>query len=275
MSLTEQYQDALRVSDPAVRSRRLAAVAEMQHEAGDLLGSESSLAAASDAAHAVSDPASRAIALIKLAGVYVRLEQGPRGMQTLLAGAGKAADEISDADAKVPVLADLAVATGQQLKDVAAADAYLTTAEDAATSIALPLTKVTALAKIAGAYGKIEQPADAERLVAAALDLARNREDPRTRCDCLAEIAAAQYALKLTESATATFLEAEQAAAAIAAPDSRAYALLNLAEMAKSAGRPGDSQRLLGQAEEVARTVRDPSIRNPLLDEIGASLRGI
>jgi tetratricopeptide (TPR) repeat protein len=270
-SLAQQYQDALKLPDAVERSRRLTGIAEKQQQAADLLSASQSLAAAKEAAHAVADPGSRAAALIRLSGYYVRLEQSASQAQTVLNDARQAIGQVRDVDAKVPLLADLAAARGQHLKDADGAANDLKSAEEAAATIELPLTKTRSLTRIAVAYGKLELANEAERVLAAALDYARSQPDPRQKCDCLAEVAAARAAMKQSDQAMKLLDEARESAGAIAADDSRAYALINLAQKAKSGGRKQTARDLLSQAEDIARNLNDNSIRSPLLDDIQAA----
>lgn len=267
-SLTEQYQNALKLSDPGQRSRRLAAVAEKQQQASDTQGADASLAAAKQAASEISDNASRAGALLNLAGSASRLGKSPTELQGLLVDAGKALDAIKDADAKVPLLADLAAAVGKYLKDTGGAVGYLKSAEEAAGTIAIAQAKANALTKVAVAFGQLGQTAEADRVLSAATEFAKSRMDPREQATCLAAVWSGLVSLKRTEQASAALAEARQIAEGIDADESRAYALLGIAQKCTAAGQKDVAGELLGKASAAADKVTDSSARGPLVDDI-------
>jgi hypothetical protein len=176
--------------------------------------------------------------------------------------------QIQDATAQVPVLADLAAATGKHLEDTSAAAGFLKTAETAAGAIELPQAKVAALAKVASAYGQTGGSGDAERVLTGALDYARSRGEPREQATCLAHVWSALVTLKRTDQAAAVLAEARQTAEGIAAAESRAYALLQLAQKCSAGGRKEIAAELLDKAQAAADQVSDSSARGPLVDDI-------
>ena len=272
-SLTQQFQDALKVSDSSLRARRLIAVAEKQKTAGDISGMSTSLGAAKEAAAAITDPVSQANSLILVAGAYARLDQSTDQVKQLLRDAGKSIDRIEAVDAKVLPLADLAAATSQHLQNADAAAFHLKAAEQASEKIELPPSRVRALGRIGRAYSKARLDSEAERVMSQASDLAAGQSDPRVKADCQAELAAAWHALGDADQAQAEFTAAKQSAATIADKSSHAYALLNIAEKARTAKQAALGRKLLLEAQDVAEKVEDGSIRGPLVEEIDAALK--
>lgn len=267
-SLSQQQTEAMKLSDAGQRARKLAQLAEKQQQAGDLLGLSSSLASARESALAIKDPASRAAALIYVAGYYARLEQSGDDVKTLLRDAGKAAEEVSAPDVKIRTLADLAVATGTHVKNATLAASYLKTAEQAVDELPDVVLQATAWSRIAVAYHKLERAEDASRVIGQAQELARNDVGGRRKCDALAEIGAALAQMKRDAEATAAFDEAEQMAAEISEADGHAYALLSLARKQKAAGKKEAARATLAKAGQQAEKVKDGSIRGPLATEI-------
>jgi tetratricopeptide (TPR) repeat protein len=274
-SLTQLYQEALKVPDAVQRARRLVGVAEKQQKAGDLLGASASLSSAREAANSISDPSSKASSLTIVAGGYARVEQNPGEAKQLLKDAAKAIGAIQDADAKVPALADLAISTHQYLKDSDLAAAYLKSAEDAAASISQLRTRLMAQCRIVTAYGKVDRGADAQRLSNELLELARAQADAREKSDFLADVAGAQLQINQGQAADATLAEALKASDEIATPDSHAYALLNIARKLAAAKRKGESKQLLSKAQDQALQVKDTSVRTPLMEEIDAAITAL
>lgn len=274
-SLSQQFQDALKIADAGQRARKMAQVAESQHAAGDILGMGSSLSAAKEAALSVKDASSKATTLIYVAGAYARLEQSKEEIKSLLKEAGAAIGGIADPDARVPVLSDLAAATGTHLKNPAAAEAHLKTAEEAAEQIDGSVTKVTALTKIATAYGKLKSAEEAARVLAAATEFARARTDAREKCDCLAEVALALAGMQRAEESNAMFGEAQQAASEISDAENQGYALLNVAQKATTAKNKKLASSLLDQAAAAADKVTDSGARAPLQQEISGARKSL
>jgi hypothetical protein len=274
-SLTQQYQEALKIADAGMRAKALAALAEKQQKAGDLLAVGTSLSTAREAASTIRDPVSRANTLNQVAATYARLDQPTDDVKSLLRESAKAIGEIPDADAKIPALSDLAAYTGQYLKNPDAAAAHLKSAEEAAGQIMLAKSKVQNLAKIAGAYHRLEQPAEADRVIAEAAEFSRSQAEPRDQADCLAEIAAAQFLIGKAAEGQAALADAQKAAAAIAANDSHAYALLGIAQKANAAKQKTEARKLLDEAKDLAQKVEDGSIRNPLIEDIDSALKSL
>ena len=274
-SLNEQYQDAMKLSDGTQRARKLVALAEKQHQSGDLLGATSSLAAAKAAAYSVTDAASRASALTVVAGGHARLGQSQSEIKQILSDASKAIDEIKDADARVPALADLAAFTGEHLKNPDLAASHLQRAEESAAAISLPKTNVLAQSRIAVAYHKLNQTEEANRVIGRMFELSRGQSDARQQADCLAEIAITLERMGQAEASQAAFAEARTAADEITADDSHAYALLNIAKRASAAKRTEEARQLLSKAQDLALKVQDTSVRNPLMEEIDAAIKAL
>jgi hypothetical protein len=223
----------------------------------------------------VKDPASKASTLIAVAGAFARLEQSKDEIKSLLKEAQTSIAAIPDPDARVPVLADLAAATGAQLKNPAAAAAHLKAAEEAADQIPGSVTKVTALTKIATAYGKLDQVDEAVRVLAAATDFARSRTDVREKCDCLAEVALALSAMQKSDQSNEAFAEAQAAAGEISDSESQGYALLNLAQKATAAKNKNLGGSLLDLAAAAADKVTDSGARGSLQQEISAARKSL
>ena len=269
-SLTQEYQDALKISDAGQRARKLAGLAKKQKTAGDVIGMGTALSAAKDAALSVKDPGSKSSALITVADTAASLEQGQDEIKSLLREAGKAVEAVPDPDARVPLLADLAAATGKHLKNQTAAAAHLKTAEEAASSITSSVTKVTAMTRVAAAYGKLDAQADASRVLDAATEFAKGLADPRQKCDCLAEIAVALAGMQRSDESKALFTAAQDAAGEIGDAENQGYALVNLAQKAAAAKNKALAPSLLDQAAAAADKVSDKGARDPLQQEIAA-----
>jgi hypothetical protein len=274
-SLTQQYQDALKIADAGQRARKLADVAKKQKAAGDVIGMGTALSAAKEAALSVQNPGSKSSALITVAETAASLDQTQDEIKSLLREAGKAVEMVPDPDARVPLLADLAAATGKHLKNQTAAAAHLKTAEEAANSITGSVTRVSALTKIAVAYGKLEEPSDASRVLDAAREFSKGLTDPREKCDCLAEIAVALAGMKRADESKTAFTAAQAAAGEISDAENQGFALLNLAQKAAVAKNRAIAPALLDQASAAADKVTDSGARGSLQQEIAAARKSL
>ncbi|ADB16587.1 hypothetical protein Psta_1913 [Pirellula staleyi DSM 6068] len=269
-SLNDQYTAALKISDAGVKSRKLAQLAPKQKEAGDIMGADASIASASEAARSIADPVSKANTLVTVAAAAGKLEMSSDKIKELLKEAAATSKEIPDADARIPVLAEVATNTKLYLKNVDAAAEYLRNAEEAAESLPAPLTRAVADAKIGASYCKIERSDDANRVFEASLAKVRGSADQREKSDCLCELAAGMAIAGMSELAAGVFSEAEQAASAIESAESKAYAYLRLAQKTKTAKLTAESGKHLAQAEKLAEQVKDSSVRTPLTEAIEA-----
>jgi hypothetical protein len=270
--LTEQYQDALKISDASQRVKKLVAVAQKQQQAADQMGMTTSLGAAENAAKSIADPADQAGALIALASGFAKLDQSPQATKGLVDAATLASEKIDDPEARANVLAELATAIGQGLKNPELAAYHLKNAETAAAAVELHQIRSRLLGKIAVAYHDIELSAECDRLSTEAREFAAGRDQPREQVDCLAELAAAYYRGKLPKKGEAAVSEARQLAATIAEPESRGYALVRVAQVLKTANQKDVARSVLVEAQDIAGGIKDGSLRAPLLEEIDRSI---
>ena len=269
-SLSKQYQEALKQTDASMRASKLVTIAEAQKKAGDTLGSDASLSAASEAAYSLSEPSSKANALNKVAAAYGRAGDTST-VKKLLKDTAKEIEKVPDPDIKIRTLADLASTTGLYLKNPDAAAEHLATAEKAAETIEGAQGKIAAQAKIAGAYARIERTKDAERILETVLAFARGLADPKEKAESLAAAASAQVSMKQTDAAKGTFDEAQQVAATIPADDQRGYALLHISQKLSLAGRKSDAKAALSKAQDAALKVTDSSLKAALVEEINGA----
>jgi hypothetical protein len=129
--------------------------------------------------------------------------------------------------------------------------------------------------RVAVAYEKLERPDDMQRVVTQALEFARSQAEPREQSDCLAEVGGALYSMKKPAEGKTALDEAQAAAAKIATDDSKAYALLHIAQKASAAGQKGAARKLLDEAKDVATKVTDGSVRTQLNEDIDSALNSL
>ncbi len=271
-SLEDQYRKAMAEPDLAARASQLLTIADKQTKAGDLLGMEQSLNSAADAAKRMDDAKGKALALNRVAEAFGRVERTAEA-KGLLREVSKAADQISEAEIKVTVLAKMAYTYGKHLNSLDIATSYLQNCEQIADSIPRPEGKIDALLEVALTCHQLALTDKAKELSDKSLAAARGLDDVRKRADAVANTAATLSKMNQADQAQATFQEAEKLTGEIPDPMSRAYAWLHLSDQLKAAGRRPESQTALKQAEASADKVTDPSMRNPLLETIDRSRR--
>ena len=117
------------------------------------------------------------------------------------------------------------------------------------------MDKTASLSAIAEAFHKIDKSADRDRVIGIALKLADSIGDARKRSLAQADVAASQSACKQRDAATKTFESAVESAGKVKSPDSRAYALADVAKLLAKAGFRGKARKVLDQAEAAAAKV--------------------
>jgi hypothetical protein len=273
-SVADQYEAAMKQTDPVRRANELARVADMQFKAENSLGAQTSLASAAVAAKEVTDPASRATCLNTVGGAMCRMGQ-TSDAQPLFSDAAAAADEIKDADARILPLTSLAFSAGTYLKNLELATEYLKKAEAAADAIANPIIKAQSLGRIATGYSKLPKEADAKRMTDKALEFSRSQPGPKEKSDALAEVAAQLHRMQKAAESQATFDEAQKEADKVETPEGKANAYLHLAKKLKEATQKEPAKALLAKAEEIADKLKDASLRGPLKTEIELARKGL
>ncbi len=267
-SLADQYQRAVKTTDPVERAKQLVVVAERQRQAGDLGGAQLSMKSAMDAAIEVQDPAGRATALNAVADAHAKAGSVSDAKATLK-DVRKAADEIADNAARIKAVAVMAQIYARLPDGKAAATGYLKMVEDLAGAIADPESRVSAVLEMAAAYNEAQAAADAQKWIDSALETARGIPDARKRTDAITSIGAKLAVMKKSAEAQTVFQEAEKSVAAIETPLSQGYALVNLADKQRQAGQLGAASKLLNAAEAQA-DKSDGSLKEPLVNEINS-----
>jgi tetratricopeptide (TPR) repeat protein len=271
-SLSDQYRKAMQITNPTARVTQLLAVATRQDQAGDMFGADQSLASAAAAAESIEDAKGRAIALNRVASDMARM--GRRSdAKNLLKGVRKACDGIDDPETKVPVLTRMSYMYGKYLDAPDIASAYLKNCEEIAETISRPEGRIEAMLEVAYTHFGLGDEEKTQGLIDQSLEAARALEDARKRADSIANAAATLSKMKKTEEAKTVFQEAQAKTDEIEDPLSQAHALVHLGDKLIESGFTGAAQKILEQAEDVADTVTDASMRRPLMDKIFAARR--
>ena len=259
-SFTQQVAAAKQEADADPRARSLMRIARSQAAAGDDFGAEETLILAAEACDKVEDAAARAGVTSILAEEWVRLgnrSDGRNAVRAALAAAG----EIEDVQLKAGALARAAraqVAT----EDKDGATATLKQAEKLAGQLQEAKSKVPVLTSVAAGYNAMDKGrAEADRVIAAALELATTIEDARDCCDAFVQVADRQSAMKQRSAAEKSLDLALQAAREIKSPYGRTYVFCDLAESLSGAGFHAKTHKLLKEADELALKIPEPDLQ--------------
>jgi hypothetical protein len=269
-SLASQYQEAMTIPDPTARVTQLLSIADQQDKAGDLLGTQTTLGSAAAAAKSIEDPSSRGFALNRVVATTAQIDSVTKA-KDLLKEVRKAAEAITDPEAKVPVLARMAYNYGRYIDAMDTAQLYLKQCEEVAATIPRPEGQVAAMLDITLIHHGLENTDKANAVMDSTLDLARELEDVRKRADSLADAAALLFRMDQQETAEQVFAQSQQAAESLEDNLSKGFALLHLSTKLGEAGYRVEAQDVSQAAEDVADQVGDQSMRQPLVDKIYAA----
>ncbi len=262
--IATERKNAMKMSDPVARSRKLVAVADKQRKVGDVLGAKETLVAATDAAEQITEAGSQAGSYVQIAGSILRGGDLGAG-KDMLKKVEKIAAEIPDAGVKASIYADLAGVYREQSPDKASY--WLKQARETAAQVANPEQKGIALARIGEATIRAELTDDAKQIVAELAELARSLEDLRKRSDALTD--AAVLAGKVEpELATTLLTEADEAAAGTEDAYTRSHAYLSMANKLAKAGKKSDAAPRAAKASDLADKVGDSTLRIELVEQI-------
>jgi tetratricopeptide (TPR) repeat protein len=267
-SLSEQYAAALKVSNPASRATDLIKVAKKQIEAKDRAGADRSLAAAVSAGNSADEPRKQAEILLRVVDAYTELGKETEA-EDLLKDIAKMANKIDDPAKRVAVLGDLAVALERNgQKDNAKLN--LGAAASAAKTLPDPIKRSIALREIAAAYFELGDLESGNALVQTAIETAKSLEGTRAQVDELVALADILQKVKETDKAKELLAEAETLTEQINEEDydTRGYALLGIAKVKIKIGEKADATKLLGAAEKAAKGISNRTEKERLLKQI-------
>lgn len=265
LSFAQRLAKAKKEPRPEVRAKEFMRIALAQAKADEPFAAEDSMELAKKTCREIEDPSAQTVAYSLLAEAHRRLEnptESARAANAALAAAGK----VESVEIRARSLARVGRALGIAGSTDRAIDA-LKQAEQLAEPLDDLRGRTLVLVEIAASYRKIEQPSQADRVIAAAMELAKTIEDARQQCEALCKVAARQHAMRSKET-SATFDLALAAARRIEDPHSRAYALADLAEALSKAARHTKTHNVLDEAHRTAGKISDVGMQRQMLDRI-------
>lgn len=266
----DEIARAQRESKPEVRAERLIRIGYRQGKARDTLAAEETLRLAAKECEAIGDPTTKS-------GAWSLLAQAQAALGNRIA-AGRAVEASLAAAANIPSVEVRAVMLARALQvpdaslDRERAVASLRQAESLTPKMADVRDKVLALGEIAHGYHALNNAAESERTIQAAVQQAKTAEDARKRSLALAEAAVLQTELH-EAAAVKTFDDALQAAEKIESVLSRTYALGDIAEKLSQAGYHRRAHQVLQQAERLTGKIPGSDIQTQALQQIRAIMR--
>jgi len=275
-NVMQQYKEAGQNANPEIAATQLVRVAYLLKRAGDGATAERAANDAARRAGEIKDAGGKAMAFKDVAAVQGFLSMRTE-TKTSLKAAQAAAEQMEAGDRKAEVLGRVGVIYGNSLNDADSARYWLEEAEKAVEAAADPVAKTRGLITVAGYFNlwtAEEGKAGAERLTKEAQAAAAAIANPRDKAGALGDIAAKLDQMKKTAEAKAMYDEALTVARAIPEDFSHAFALCDLVEkMTKS--RPQEAITLLGEAEKVADTVKDPGLKTQAREQVSRLKRDL
>lgn len=255
------------------RVNLLISLADRQRQANDVTGAETTLGVAVDSAKEISDPHARAARQASVAMAYGR--GGSLTDAKRVAGmAQESAAQVTDAAERLNVLILVADAQARAkdrngaVKTIRDAESLLETIpadEDEDTATRRRIERWLGIAKVQSNLGRTE---DVDRLLASVQQKIDGITNPRRKCDALAMLAAAQFAME-SPAAETTLQAATDVARGMEEPISKAHALCALYEHWRDAGRAEKASAALLEAEQVVEQIQGTSsLKSEIQDKI-------
>lgn len=269
----KQVANAVKEPLAHVRAKMLIKIGYQQGKAGDRSGSEDTMRLAKAACEKVADPEVQAGVFAYLAEAEAKLGHRSEAREAVTS-ARQSAEKVEEKQVKAQTLARVGRALGTLKNadgepETEEAVEILKTAEQLAAGLENVSGRTLVLCAVAGSYQRIGQPAEADRVFAAAREVAEKIEDARKRCDAIAAIAASQGEMKeKREAAEKTFESALEIAAKIEDFYSRTYAMADIAEKLSKAGFHAKTHEVLQEAEDLTQKIPEPDMQKRILERV-------
>jgi|GEM_PF-4433299 tetratricopeptide (TPR) repeat protein len=265
-SLASQYEKALKISSPDAKASQLLKIGEQQVKASDSMGAQKSFIAAGVAAEQITLPRLRAETLSEIAKAEGRRGKGLRA-EEMLDKARKAYNAIETVHDRIPAMANCAEVYALHLDEGAKGKGELLEAEDLVKKITEPQRKLQAISLIAAAYFKIEREEDGVRVLNEMTTAANAMPDARQKSDALIQVVGVLAAAKLKDKGKEVLATAIETIGTIEDVQSKAFALVGLAEAQAAIGDKGAARSTLDEASELAEKV-EGSLRGDITERI-------
>jgi len=275
-SLSAEADQADKIADPKMRAEKLVAIAAKQRKQGDVNGANNSISKARVACDKIARNNEadwgKTTCLVASALFQANRRSDAEG---LVKTVRDSFEEISDAYAKVEVVAALAEVYGAHMKNQASkGEVYLASVEDDAKSIQDANSRTRAFVRIAGAYHQLDAASESQRIIDIMVQAANELEDLRKRGDSLVIIAEGLAKIKMTDEADELFDAAKAVIDEIESANSRGHAFVGLARAHGRVGQSAKAQEALEEARQVVDKV-EASMRAQLKDAIDITKRQI
>ncbi|MDT3439119.1 TIR domain-containing protein [Pseudofrankia sp. BMG5.37] len=243
---TRAEQLACGITDPSSRARALMEVAGSLAQVGEEARAVQVITDAEQVARSIADPSSRARALMELAGSLAQVGEEARAVQ-VITDAEQVARSIADPSSRARALMELAGSLAQ-VGEEARAVQVITDAEQVARSIANPEDQVSRLANVAVTFVQAGELARAVQVASDAEQVGRDITNQQDHGWALAYVADAL-------AQAGEYVRAEQLARDITDPHSKAQAQANVADALAQAGELARAAQVAADAEQTVRDV--------------------
>ncbi len=267
-SLSAEADQAEKIADPKMRAEKLVAIAAKQRKQGDVNGANNSISKARTACDKIAknNEADWGKTACLVAGALFQANRRPDA-EELVKTVRDSYEEISDAYAKVEVVAALAEVYGAHMKKASIGVGYLANVEDDAKSIQDENSRTRAFVRIAGAYHQLDAASESQRMIDIMVQAANELKDLRKQGDSLVIIAEGLAKIKMTDEADKLFDDAKAVIDKIESANSRGHAFVGLARAHGRVGQSAKAKEALGEARQVVDKVEE-GMRAQLKDAI-------
>lgn len=270
-SIEDRLEAAKQIEDPATRANSLLKVAKEADESESIEAFNNALFLTKQTVKDIRDARRRTEAYVEL--ITMLHDSGNRNdARDLMKETTKSFEAIKDPIERASAATKLAPLYGQTLGNSRGATSVLEGAVAAANEIEDPTFRISSLASIASAYDSLGMLTERDQTIDGVLQYARSLPDARKKADGLCEIAKRYQEIdgipELLGDSASLLTEAIPVANDIESANSRAFALLGVAEAAKSMNLDAIGRQAFKAAEAAAEKIEVQSDKNTVMRKI-------
>jgi hypothetical protein len=264
LSTSEKYEQAMQLTDPEAKAKKLADVGEEQASAGDIKAAEKSFDGAIKAAGQIETVDGKVSAYTIIAAEAIKGEMNTTARKAV-EKAGDAVSRMEDKQAQTLQYAKLAVSY-HKLGEERKPGIYLTKAKNQIESLETDSAQINCLCAVGYAFHQIDDAAGADELLGQAVAKSNALADARAKCDGLAAVASKRISMDQEGKATAILNDALAVARSIDDGQdetliSKVYALAAIGKQFKRAGKKDRATEIFEEASELAKKIKDTDAR--------------
>jgi len=264
LSTNEKYEQAMKLTDPEAKAKKLADVGEEQASAGDIMAAEKSFDEAIKAAAQIETVDGKVSAYTIIAAEAIKAEMNSQARKAV-DKAGDAVSGMEDPQAQTLQFAKLAVSYSKLGED-RKPKIYLTKAKNQIETLDTDSAQINCLVAVGYAYHQIEDASGADELLGQAIAKSNGLTDTRAKCDGLAAVASKRISMDQDDKAVAILKDALTVARSIDDGGdetliSKVYALAAIGKQFRRAGEKDQASEIFEEASALAKKIKDSDAR--------------